>query len=174
MGEQEKTQKELREELVKLGFDAKATEGIKTKEALLATIEAMKAKAVVSLNPANPQEDRDTEKSWQTKADRMAKHLEAQPKIRVLIPLETNEKVGIVEETLVKGIRKFKHISGAVWSKTFNGYKVIYPKGMYVDVPEQIAENIGDEQNQTQNAGASLKIDRMDTNTGRPVSEQLR
>lgn len=170
----EKTVKELREDLVELGLSEKAADGIKTKDALIETINSLKKREATSnVDTTTPAEDRSTEASWQAKADRMAKHLEDQPKVRVLIPLEPNEKVGKVKETMVKGIRRFEYISGAVWSKTFNGYKVIYPKGTYVDVPEQIADNIRKEFDQTEKAGEHLKLDRIDPKTGRPVRDQL-
>ena len=170
----EKTIKELQKELIDLGFSEKALAGIKTKEALLAIIDSIKAKPVTTLNPpVDPKEQRTDEQSWQNKADRMAKHLETQLKVRVLIPLDAGEKVGKVRETMVRGIRRFTHVSGAVWSKTFNGYRVIYPKGTYIPVPEQIAKNIADEHDQTQSAGEEFKIDRVDPTTGRQVREQL-
>jgi hypothetical protein len=171
---EEKTVKQLREELVAHGFDEKAVAGMKTKDALIATLEALKSKDVSTLNPPkDPKEEKSTEVAWQTKADRMARHLEKQPKVRVLIPLEPNEKVGVVKQVKVKGIIQYQHVSGAVWSKTFNGYRVVYPKGTYVDVPEQIADNIAKELDQTQRAGEHLKLDRIDPNTGRPVRDQL-
>lgn len=175
---QEKSVKELRAELVKLGFDAKAAEGIKTKEALVATIDSLskKAKKVETINPpANPKEEQDTEKRWLAKADRMAKHLEAQEKVRVLIPLEPTEKtpgrVDVVKNS--RGIVEYRYKGGAVWSKTFNGYKVNVPKGTYFSVPEQIAENIAEEYSQTLNAGKAFSLDRVDPETGRPVRDQL-
>ena len=175
MADQEKTVKELQDELVKQGFEKEAVTGIRTKSALLAMISALEEKSqVTSLNPpSDPKEERDTEKNWQAKADKMAKHLDKQPKVRVLIPLEPNEKVGVVKEFRVKGILQYRYVSGAVWSKTFNGYRVILPKGVYTDAPEQIADNIAKELDQTQRAGEHLKIDRIDPNTGRPVRDQL-
>lgn len=171
----EKTVKELREELIAKGFEASAVAGMKTKEALLGTLKVLnERKDVATLNPTkDPKEEKDTEKNWLAKADRMAKELEKQPKVRVLIPLEPNEKVGNVKEVRERGTLQYRHISGAVWSKTFNGYKVILPKGTYVSVPEQIADNIAKELDQTQRAGEHLKIDRIDPTTGRPVRDQL-
>ncbi len=174
----EKTVADLRAELVEFGFDEIAAKGIKTKEALIATIGVYQAKELISTvatatTPPNPKEDRATEVNWQAKADRFAKHLEEQEKVRVLIPLEGAEAVGEVKETMEKGIRRFQHIRGTVWSKTFNGYTVIYPKGKYVQIPLQIADNISQELDQTQRAGEHLKIDRIDPKTGRPVRDQL-
>lgn len=175
MADAEKTARELQEDLIELGFDKDAVGGIKTKATLIAMILALKAKSEVgNLNPPkDPKEEKATERSWQTKADRMARHLEKQEKFRVLVPLEPNEKVGVVKETLINGIRQFRHVKGAVWSKTFNGYKVIYPKGTYFNAPKQIADNIAEELDQTQQAGSHLRIDRIDPKTGRQVSEQL-
>ena len=172
---EEKTIKQLKEELTALGFSTKALEGMKTKGALLATIEALKGEPVESLTPtADPKEEKSTEVSWQTKADRMAKHLEKQTPVRVLVPLDSNEKVGEVKVVRnSRGILEYRYISGAVWSKTFNGYKVTIPKGTYFDVPEQIAKNIAREHDQTQSAGANIRLDRLDPRTGRKVSEQL-
>lgn len=169
----EKTVKQLREDLVKLGFDAKSAEGIKTKDALEATINALQSKVESLEETADPKEERDTEKHWLAKADKMAKHLHNQEKVTVMIPLEPNEKVGQVREVKMRDTIQYQYVSGAVWSKTFNGYKVIIPKGTYYKVPQQIADNIANELNQTQQAGQHLRIDRTDPNTGRPVREQL-
>jgi len=170
----DKTVKELRADLVELGFDKKAAEGIRTRDALEATIESVKGGKVATLNePKDPKEEKATREKWLAKADKMSKHLHSQPKIRVLVPLEPNEKVGVVKEVKRRGIIQYQHIRGAVWSKTFNGYKVIVPKGVYYDVPEQIAENIANELNQTQHAGDHVRLDRTDPNTGRPVRERL-
>lgn len=177
MNDNSKTVKELQAELVELGFDEKAAKGIRTKDSLVATIAALQKKETetseVKVDQTTPSEDKDTERSWQAKADKMAKQLHEQPKIRVLIPLEPKEKVGNVKEVEERGTIQYRHISGAVWSKTFNGYKVIIPKGVYYPVPEQIAENISTELNQTQQAGQHLKLDRVDPNTGKPVRNQL-
>lgn len=170
---EEKTVKELRKELVEKGLDAKAVEGIKTKDAILAVLKGLATKVDTLNPPIDPKEEKSTEQSWQGKADKMAKHLEKQDTVRVLIPLEPNEKVGNVKQVRVKGILQYQYVSGAVWSKTFNGYKVILPKGTYTEVPEQIADNIAKELDQTQRAGEHLKIDRVDPVTGRAVREQL-
>ena len=64
----EKTIKELQKELIDLGFSEKALAGIKTKEALLAIIDSIKAKPVTTLNPpVDPKEQRTDEQSWQGK-----------------------------------------------------------------------------------------------------------
>ncbi len=182
----EKTIRDLREELVKLGFSATAAKAIMSRKAANEVIKNLKslkkAKKAEKVEPkkvetiaddSTPEENKFTEKRWRSKAERMAKHLEKQETIRVLIPLEANEKVGVVKEKIVHGIKIFEHVSGAIWSKTFNGYTVIYPKGTYVDVPEQIADNIREEYSQTEAAGRHLRLDRTDPRTGTSVRQQL-
>jgi len=175
---EEKTVKELREELVKLGMPVEDAEKLTTKAQIGVTINALKAANVVkkvdSLEPkVDLKEEKQDEKRWQSKADRMAKHLEEQPKVRVLIPLDPQEEQGVVREIEIRGIKQYVHVSGAVWSKTFNGYKVVIPKGIYTKVPEQIADNISEEYNQTQHAGDQWLIDRVDPQTGKSVRSQL-
>lgn len=176
MVDQEKTLKELREELVGLGISAEKAEKFTTKAQLVTTIEALRAAGdkVESLDPKiNPKEEKEDLKRWQSKSERMREHLESQPKVRVLIPLDPNEKQGVVREIESNGRKETVHVSGAVWSKTFNGYRVIVPKGVYWSVPEQIAENIEQEYNQTQHAGDQWRIDRVDPETGKSVKSQL-
>jgi hypothetical protein len=171
---EEKTVKQLREELVELGMPKEDAEKMSTKAQIQAIIDTFKANKVTSLNEKpNPQEEKDTEKAWQSKADRMHDFFEKQEKVRVLIPLDPNEKPGVVNTITVRGRKQYVYVSGAVWSKSFNGYRVIIPKGTYTEVPEAVAENIADEFRQTQAAGEQWKIDRIDTRTGKPVKDQL-
>ena len=119
------TTKELQAELVKLGMPEEDTQKFNTKAALIATINVLKATKVVNKvdtlePPVNPKEEKESEKHWQSKADRMAKSLESQPKVRVLIPLEPQEKQGVVREMEIRGLKQYVYVSGAVWSKTFN------------------------------------------------------
>ena len=171
---------ELRQEMIELGFDEKASKAVMSRaaankviDALKAAKEAEKQKVETISDDSTIKENKNVEQAWKAKADNMAKILEEQPKVRVLIPLDSNEKVGVVREKYVKGIKRFEHVSGAIWSKTFNGYTVIYPKGTYVDVPEQIADNIAREMDQTERAGQHLRIDRTDPKTGTSVRQQL-
>jgi len=175
---EELTVKQLQAKLVKLGMPEEDTKGFTTKAPLIATINTLKAaniiKKVDGLElPINPKEERQDLKKWQSKADRMREHLESQPKVRILIPLDPQEKPGVVKKIMVRGREEIIVISGAVWSKTFNGYRVVVPKGIYTEVSEQVADNIAEEFNQTQHAGDRWAIDRIDTATGKPVREQL-
>ena len=171
---EEPTVKDLRDELVKLGMPQEDADKLQTKAQLQAVINTLKAsKVITTTEKVDPKEERQDEKRWQTKADRMAENLESQEKVSIIIPLDPNEKPGVVNTVEVRGHKEYVYVSGGVWSKTFNGYRVIVPKGVYTEVPRQIAQNIADENNQTLMAGEQWKLDRIDPNTGRPVREQL-
>jgi len=61
----------------------------------------------------------------------MRVHLAKQPKIRILIPVEGKEKPGMTVPV------------------TINGYRLNIAKGVYVEVPEQVADMIMKSQKQT-------------------------
>jgi hypothetical protein len=178
---EEMTLKQLQDEASKLGLEQ--IDLFKTKGPLIAAINSLlKVQAQPTINttpqvivpePVNPKEERVDEKKWQSKADRMRDHLESQPKVRVMIPLEHNEKQGVVRKTMVRGHEETIAVSGGIWVTNLNGLHIVVPKGIYYDVPEQVADKIGREYNQTQHAGDQFRIDRIDPKTGRPVSEQL-
>lgn len=68
----------------------------------------------------------DVDKAVKTDQQRMREVLEAQPKVRMIVPLESGEKLGAQEMVSI------------------NGYQVWVPKGRYVNVPEQIADMLSD------------------------------
>jgi len=82
-----------------------------------------------------------------SKAERMKKKLAKQPKVRVLIPKEKKEP------------------KGATFPVQINGYRLNIRKGVYVEVPEQIADVIRDSQEQTEAADEEFKR----TETGEPM-----
>jgi len=59
-----------------------------------------------------------------SKAEIMKAALAVQPKVRILIPLMPDEKFGVTESVIL------------------NGYRLNITKGVYVDVPEQVANVI--------------------------------
>jgi hypothetical protein len=65
------------------------------------------------------------------KAERMKEHLAKQPKVRIIIPLEPNEKPGGTESVIL------------------NGYPFFIKKGVYVEVPEQVADVIMESRKET-------------------------
>lgn len=69
-----------------------------------------------------------------SKAEIMREHLAKQPKVRILIPVEGKEKPGITIPV------------------TINGYRLNIMKGVYVEVPEQVADMIMKSQKQTMEA----------------------
>lgn len=66
-----------------------------------------------------------------SKAERMKATLAAQPKVTVLIPLGSGEKKGVTESVIL------------------NGYRLNIKKGVYVPVPQQVAEVIRASNDQT-------------------------
>jgi hypothetical protein len=193
--EEQQSFKDLKQELVNLGMPLEEVNLLKSTAQLTAVINSLKAsKATIEVDvapvlQATPKkeekvttleeveslnEKRVFEKEYSSKADRMRTKLEGQPKVRVLLPLEGEEKQGIVEWiTDARGIQKQVHLGGAIDQVMLNGYKFIIPKGVYYDVPQQIAEVLSNAYNQTQNAGANISLDRVDPRTGRRMSEIL-
>jgi hypothetical protein len=68
------------------------------------------------------------------KAERMRRHLEAQPKVPIMIPLTPGEVAGSTESVIL------------------NGHRINIRKGEYVHVPEQVARVIMESQQQTEQA----------------------
>lgn len=66
-----------------------------------------------------------------SKAERMKETLAAQPKVRVLVPLEPGESKGTTTSVIL------------------NGYRLNIKKGVYVDVPQQVADVLMTSNNQT-------------------------
>ena len=71
-----------------------------------------------------------------SKAEKMKAALALQPKVSIMIPLASGEKSG-------RGITE---------SVILNGYRLNIQKGVYVSVPQQVAEIIMESQKQTQMA----------------------
>lgn len=76
------------------------------------------------------------------KKEAMRKNLESQERVTVMIPLEGKEK------------------PGTMYSVILNGYPVYIPKGVYVDVPRQIADIVQESQQQTRNAEQGIVNDK--------------
>lgn len=111
------------------------------KQALEVIKELGKKVAVASTKDADSKED--DKKRHMTKALRMKEHLDAQPKVRMLIPLTGKEKKGLAFETVI-----------------MNGYRTDWPKGEYIEVPQQIADLLADALLQTSEAGKEFRMDR--------------
>ena len=176
-----KTLDELQEEAASLGAPEAQIKLFNEPTQLAAFIETLRATAPVAPAPtqvdpaASPSEEKETEESWRNKADKMRDLLMKQPKIRMLVPLEGQEKIGVVNWVYNSKTKRDEqvHVSGAVQPVTLNGFTWLVIKGDYDNVPEQVANVIGDKLHQTANAGKNLLLDRTDPATGQSVRNQL-
>lgn len=176
----ELTLKDLQVEVISLGMPEEDAKKFTVKAVLQATINALKAaKTVAKVDTLNPPEDLKTAKQdnkiWLSKAEKMRDHLEKQPKVRILIPLDPGgkEKVGVVREVIVRGRKEYVHVSGGIEIVTLNGCKTIIPKGTYFYVPQQVADVLDESNRATQQAGQDILADRIDPKTGLPVIDRL-
>lgn len=191
---EEMTVKQLQDKLISLGMPEDDVQAFKTKAPIIASIKTIEAKGVVKTEKAdtqvqhveeikkvitieekvNPTEERRVNKAWRSKAAHMKEVLMAQEKVSILIPMDPNEKAGIVEWRTDKNGEDYQvALGGAVESVTLNGFRYFIPKGRYTPVPRQIAEVISKAQQQTLEAGSKISIDRIDPKTGRPIAESL-
>ena len=186
---EELTIKQLTARLIKAGTPKEEAELFKTKDQLIVMID-MKAKEKVSSlkDTESPSERRESKNKYTTKVDIMREKLNNQSKIRIKLPLEGKEQMGVVKrvcelskETLknmnltMSEKNKFDtvHISGAVEPVTLNGYKTFVPKGIYFEVPEQVADALDEADRNTAKAGEAFLFDRFDEKTGRTVKEAM-
>lgn len=169
---EEMTMGELKEEISALGQAGIATT-LNTRSQALAVLAGLKA------NPGNPENvtlpkveeltpplntisDREVNKAAISKTKRMEEKLNSQPKVQVFLALEGKERMGEVKETIVNGQRKIV-TEGTVETVQLNGFTTYIPKGKPVLVPQQVAQELGQAQVETANAGKAFEIDRPDT-----------
>lgn len=173
-----KTNKELQDELVKLGMPVEEADKIKTSSVLVSVINTLRANNV-SQNPSqlqlDPTEEKLVEKNWKSKTKKQWDHWEKSPKVSILVPLSGKEKQGIIRWVFDKGLGRDVpvHVDGAIQPVTENGAQYLIPKGVYMDVPAPVAKIIQDKFKQTSEAGRDIRADRMDPQTGHPVSDRL-
>ena len=179
---EELTIAQLQARLVELGVPESEAKAIRVKAPLITFVNTLLAKDAVKEvekvdsieERPNPSEDRQVNKNWKSKAEKMQDHLESQERVSILIPLEPGEKRGTVEERVGKNGRKYQvAVSGAVDSVQLNGFKYFIPKGVYTSVPRQIAEVISNSQQQTLEAGKDFLLDRQDPTLGGSVRDRL-
>lgn len=77
----------------------------------------------------------------QSKKEIMREKLMTQPTVRMYIPLNQGEKAGQTHPV------------------TLNGFRINVPKGVYVDVPQQVADVLKDSFQQTEDAGKAFRLD---------------
>lgn len=198
---EEKTNAQLKEELVTLGMPQEAVDKLPNTRAIILPMidllnqknEAIKESSntaatsqgtvdaegerVATLEPTpNPKEEKQINDQWQSKARRQWEFWDKQPKVQILVPLNgANEKQGVVDWVYDRGLGREipVAVSGANQPVTENGAQWIIPKGVYVSVPEPVAKLIQDKYQQTAAAGANLLVDRVDPETGKSVRDQL-
>lgn len=102
--------------------------------------EKLKA-GVQNLTPMDATTRAAAEAHHETRVERMKKNLAKQELKSIMIPLGPKEKVGSTLTVIL------------------NGYRLNVPKGVYVDVPMQVAKIVADSQNQTIQAGQNMRLD---------------
>lgn len=100
------------------------------------------ARVAPAEDSAPAETERDITEIWTNRARETQKELEAQPKVRIMIPLKDGEAAGSVQEFNI------------------NGYRIAVRKNVMVDVPEQIAEMIMERYQIEATAGQGIRIDR--------------
>jgi hypothetical protein len=89
--------------------------------------EEEKIEKIPGLSPSLSQKEATNLKNTiQTSAEIAKAHLDAQTKVRIMIPLDIGERIGT------------KH------PVTINGYRMWFPKGEMIDVPEDVATLISE------------------------------
>lgn len=135
----------------------------KTKDELLASLEAADA-APANEDAANTEEGGDTndgeggaeepkpavsetevEKAWRTDVQKMKAHLEKQKKVSVMIPFDA----GVKPEDAAK----------VPFVVNLNGYRYEIKRGVFVEVPEQIAQVVKERLESEGKIGAEHRID---------------
>lgn len=172
------TNKQLQEEVIKLGMPEQDAKAINTKSVLISMINTLKAKdasVVASVDKVDPGEEKRVEKTWKNKAHRQWDLWDSQPKVRIMVPLSGREKKGFIRWEFNKFLEREipVHVSGAIQTVIENGAQFVIPKGEYLEVPQAVAKIIQDKFQQTSDAGRDLLADRMDPETGQPVSNRL-
>lgn len=171
----ERTIKQLKEELVTgYGFSKEDSERYVNKASILAIMKAIDERSGANFVPESV-DDEMVRDSWTSKSKRQYEYWKSQPKIKILVPLEGEEKTGVVDwvQDPKTGNMVQVYRSGAIQTVIENGARFFVPKGVYVDVPEPVAKLIQEKYAQTNSAGKDFLADRKDPVTGVPVSSRL-
>ena len=100
---------------------------------IMKNVEEMKAKNAEALENVRVVRE--------SKVEIIRKKLAAQPVVRMYLPLEGQEKVGTTHPVIINGLR------------------INVPKGVYVDVPQQVADILRESFQQTEDAGKAFRLD---------------
>ena len=164
--------KDLREIVIKLGMKEEDAENFETKKPLISTIKALRASQSKVQTPGELKKE---EGKYLSKKEKMRAILMKEERVRILIPLEGKEKVGVINWEFDKQTKRKEqvYVSGAYTPVQINGWKWLVPHGKYEEVPQQVADMIADSQNMTAEAGREHLVDRIDPKTGKPVADRL-
>ena len=151
--------------------------------------EEIKEKKVKTLQEKEtPKEKKQVDTEYLTKIDIMRNKLNEQKRVRIKLALEGKETIGIVkrvvelsdEELKSMNLIKTKRneldtvgISGSIETVTLNGYRTHIPKGVYVEVSNQVAGVLDEADRNTSEAGKNILFDRFDPETGKTVRESM-
>ncbi len=102
--------------------------------------------APVEPEPKGKVSEREVEKQWRGDALKMKEHLAKQRKVSIMIPLE----VGVAPEVAEK----------IPFVVNMNGYRFSIKRGVFVEVPEQVADMIKARLESEGKIGRNLRIDR--------------
>lgn len=162
--------RELRDVVIKLGVSESDAEAFETKKPIIVTINTLRANKVVS--PGELKKDR---KRYLSKKEIMRAKLMKEPKVRIKIPLQGAEKIGIVKWAYNKVTNRKEQIliSGAYTPFQRNGFKWLVGHGVYNNVPETISKMLDDADRAERKAGKEFLIDRKDPRTGKTVRDKL-
>jgi len=165
--------KDLRERLVKMGMPEEDAGEFETKKPLIAAITALRIAGQKAAE--TPGQLKIEKEKYLSKREIMRVHLMNQPRVRILVPLGSKEKVGVINLVHNKETKREEqvYVSGAYLPVQLNGFKWLIAKGKYQSVPEDIADVISESLNQTTEAGKSHLIDRIDPETGKSVRDRL-
>ena len=98
----------------------------------------------------SPQEEKvaekDADRALRADAKKMKENLDKQPKVRLMIPFEAGEKPE-------SGKKVPFHVN-------LNGYAMDFPRGEFIDVPEQVAQVIFERMESEGRIGEQWRIDR--------------
>lgn len=180
--------KQLQEQAVMLGMPQEDVSNFNTKAQLVSMIHVLEAKKAqitegkeeikrvkTLVQTESPKQVKTDKKRWSSKMERMRAKLMAQPTVKVLVPLEGKEKKGVVDWVYNERTKRKEQVyrSGAVLPVQLNGFRYFIAKGVYQDVPEQIAQVITESYNQTSEAGRDFLADRADPKMGGSVIDRL-
>ena len=187
---EEKTNKDLQEELVTLGLPQEEASKINNKATLISMVNALKTKdaqikeaqesaKTVDIadvpSEVRPGENMRVEKKWKSKAHKQWDLWDNSAKVRTMVPLNGREKPGVIRWELNKALGREVpvHVSGAIQTVIENGAQYVVPKGVMIDVPEPVAKLIEKKFYEIARAGEAIKADRLDPETGKPVLDRL-